>query len=48
MIERAGIDYDYTLAQNQWRFRVYALRQPWFWQNDGHHQHSQRYCPDAA
>jgi hypothetical protein len=47
-IEADRIDYDHTLALNQWRYRVYGVRRPWFWQDDGHHEHTKQYFTSAG
>jgi len=37
--------YDWLLARNQWRYQIYGLREPWFYQMDGNNDAKTRgYC----
>jgi hypothetical protein len=38
--------YDISMSRHQWRSRIYALRQPWFYQQDGRNDNDTlSYCP---
>jgi hypothetical protein len=46
IIERSTNCYDIAWATHQWRYRIYGLRHPLFYQDDGHHAHTQEYCAE--
>jgi hypothetical protein len=45
-IEESARMYDVAMALQQWRFLIYGLRAPWFYQDDGHHEGTKCYCPE--
>jgi hypothetical protein len=45
IIESSNKPYDIGWATDQWRFKIYCLRSPFFYQDDGHHAHTITYCP---
>ena len=47
VIENSDECYDIAWSYHQWRFTIYCLRSPFFYQDDGHHAHTITYCPDA-
>ena len=45
VITKSSECYDIAWSSHQWRFKIYCLRSPFFYQDDGHHAHTITYCP---